>query len=195
MAYTTVADLKTYLGITGSGDDTLLGALAAAAQAALEREIGDVFEAAADSSRYFDAVADVDGRRLWFDGFCCAITSVTNGDGTTVSSDDYVTEPRNGDYFYAITLKASASVSWTYSSSPENAITVAGKWAVTESAPADIEQATKRLAAYMYRLKDAQVFDATAIPELGQVVIPKGTPADVWAVIRYWRNTLRTVPR
>jgi len=195
MAYTTAAELKTYLGIAGSGDDTLLAALVAAAQAALEREIGDVFEAAADSSRYFDAVADVDGRRLWFDRFCCSITSVTNGDGTTVSSDDYVTEPRNGSYFYAITLKSSASVSWTYSDSPENAITVVGKWAVTESAPADIVQATKRLAGYFYRLKDAQVFDATAIPELGQVVIPKGTPADVWAVIRYWRNTLRTVPR
>ena len=28
-----------------------------------------------------------------------------------------------------------------------------------------------------------------------QITIPKGTPADVWAIIRYWRNKLRRIPR
>ncbi|HFD38538.1 MAG TPA: phage gp6-like head-tail connector protein [Anaerolineae bacterium] len=195
MAYTTVADLKTYLGLSGSGDDALLATLIEAAQAMLEHEIGDVFEAAADTTRYFDAVADVEGRTLYFDRYCASITSITNGDGNAVAAGDYVTEPRNGSPIWAVTLKSGASASWTYDDSPENAIAVTGRWAVTTTAPADIVQATIRLAAYLYRQRDAQVFDVTAMPELGQITIPKGTPADVWAIIRYWRSRLRRIPR
>ena len=36
-----------------------------------------------------------------------------------------------------------------------------------------------RMAAYLYRLKDSQVYDITATPELGILTVPKGTPADV----------------
>jgi hypothetical protein len=36
-----------------------------------------------------------------------------------------------------------------------------------------------RMAAYLYRLKDSQVYDTTATPELGIITIPKGIPADV----------------
>jgi hypothetical protein len=195
MAYTTLADVKTYLGISESTDDTLLTALITAAQKILEMEIGQIFEAASNTNRYFDAVADVEDRTLYFDRVCAAINSVTNGDGNEVTSSEYVTEPRNDAPFYAVTLKGSSTVTWTYSTTPENAITVSGKWAWTASAPADIVQATKRLAGYLYSIKDAQTFDVTAVAELGGMLIPKGLPADVFAIVRYWRNETRRIVR
>jgi hypothetical protein len=195
MAYATIAEVKAYLGIDGSADDALLTALLPRAQKWLEDEIGAVFEASADSTRYFDAVADVDGRRLWLDTFLYSITSITNGDGVVVTAGQYVTEPRNAAPYHAITLRSNSGVSWTYDDDPENAIAIAGRWAYSASAPADIVHATVRLCGFLYRQKDSQVFDVTSSPEMGTITIPRGTPADVWAIIRLYRNRLRRIPR
>jgi hypothetical protein len=43
----------------------------------------------------------------------------------------------------------------------------------------DAVQMTLRLAAYLYHQRDASVFDTTAIPESGIIMLPKGIPADV----------------
>jgi len=193
MAYTTAANVKTYLKITGSGDDTLIGDLITRAQKAIESYCGRVFEAASDTTRYFDAVEDVAGRRLWLDKDLCAITSVTNGDGDTVSSADYVTQPRNDTPYYALTLVTSSTVSWTYTDDPEDAIAIVGKWAYSTTAPADIVHATIRLASYYYRQKDAQVFGVTSNPEQGQLQIPEGIPRDIRAML--WPYKLRTYAR
>lgn len=188
MAYTTAADVKTYLDITGTADDTLLGVLVAAAQKWIETYCGRVFEAATNTSRSFDAIRDVDGRKLWLDCDLCSINSVTNGDGATVAAANYVTEPRNQAPYYAITLKTSSTVSWTYITDPENAITVSGKWAYSTTAPDDIVQVCKRLAAYLYTLKDAQVYDVTAMPESGVITVPKGMPVDVRQMLAGYRR-------
>jgi hypothetical protein len=44
---------------------------------------------------------------------------------------------------------------------------------------ADAVQMTLRLAAYLYHQRDASVFDTTALPDSGVIMIPKGIPADV----------------
>lgn len=180
MAYTTAAAVKTYLGETGTDDDDLLGTLIGAAQGWVDLYTGRTFEASADSTRYLDCVAGVvDGRRLWLDGDLCAITSITNGDGATIAATDYVTAPRNETPYYALDLLASKGITWTYTDDPENAITIVGRWAYATSAPNTVVQATKRLAAYMYRQKDANVFDTTAMPESGVITVPQGMPKDV----------------
>ena len=180
MAYTTAAAVKTYLGETGSGDDTLLATLVTAAQGWIDIHTGRTFEASADSTRYFDCLSPtVDGSRLYLDTDLCAITSVTNGDSVVVASNEYVTEPRNGTPYFALTLLGSKGKAWTYSTDPQKAITIVGKWAYSTSAPATIVQACTRLAAYLYRQKDAQVFDVTAMPEAGVISVPQGMPKDV----------------
>lgn len=187
MPYTDNTTLKTYLGITGSGDDALLTALIARAQAAIEQHTHRVFEASADTTRYFDAWRDTDGFLLTFDEDICAITSVTNGDGTTVTSGQYVTEPRNRTPYYAIRLRSTnGMVDWVENATngPENAIAVEGKWAYSTTPPADIVHATVRLAAFYYRQKDAQVFDVAAIPGAGVIQLPQGVPADVQNILR-----------
>ena len=180
MTYISLADLKLYLGITTTNEDDLLNDCISAAQKTIETKCGRVFEAAANTTRNFDAVRDVEGYLLHLDADLCAINSITNGDGLVVSSSNYVTEPRNITPYYAIRLKANSSVAWTYSSSPEDAIAVSGKWAYSVTAPDDIAQACKRLAAWLYRQKDSsQDADRAIMSASGAVIMPSALPKDV----------------
>lgn len=172
------------------------------------------FAAISDTSRTFDAYRDTQaggdyrnngfyeygyGRRvqtftslragyarqtLYLDEDLYSITSITNGDGTTVTSSEYTTEPRNVAPYYAISLLPSASIAWEPNTNgdPENAITITGRWGYSETPPGAIVQACMRLAAFYYRQKDAQLQDVTAI-EAGVVLAPVGIPADVVRIL------------
>ena len=175
-SYTTTAAVKTYLGISGSGDDTLFGTLGLAAQKIIHAYTGRTFAAAADSTQYLDAVRDVDGLTLRLPADLCAITSVTNGDGVAVAAASYICEPRNATPWYALTLLASKGLVWEYTTDPENAITIVGRWAYSTTAGYDIVQAATRLTAWLYRQKDSQVFDVTAQPDMGIITVPQGLP-------------------
>jgi hypothetical protein len=189
MAYTTTALVKTYLGISGTGDDALLTTLCAAAQRLIEVRTERVFEAPTNTSRALDAVVDVDGDTLLLPYDLCAITSVTNGDSAVLLSTDYVTEPRVYTPWYALRLKASKGLSWTYTTDPEDAIVIVGRWAYSLTPPADIGQAAMRLAGWLYRAKDAQVYDITAQPDMGVITVPQGFPKDVDQILRPYRRT------
>ena len=102
-----------------------------------------------------------------------------NASPTTIASTDYVTIPRNTTPYYGIKILTSSNETWDYTDDPENGIEITGRWAYSSAAPADITQACARWAAYMYRQRDAQVFDVTAIPDAGVITIPQGIPADV----------------
>lgn len=188
MAYCTVANLKTYLGIPSgtTTDDALLTDLVASAQAMIDAATGRTFEASQDSTRYLDAVRDVDGRELIFDADICSITSVTNGDSVVVATNEYATMPRNETPYYGIRLLSSSGKAWTYTDDAEGAIAVVGKWAYSETAPADIEHACKRLAAYMYRQKDnAQDLDRAVVVG-NATLLPSQLPGDVMNAIRHY---------
>lgn len=55
-------------------------------------------------------------------------TTVTNGNGTVITSTDYVLEPANRQPKQAIRLLDSAADQWTYDDDPEEAISVLGFW-------------------------------------------------------------------
>src|SRR5690349_17558122 len=112
MAYTDYTALKLYANITNSQDDTLLTALIARAQGIIDGYTGRTFEASADTTRYFDAVRDVDGQTLWLDKELAAITTITNGDSQVVATTQYTAEPRNASPKYAIRLLPLAGVVW-----------------------------------------------------------------------------------
>lgn len=188
-AYTTLADLKTYLGISGATDDALLNACIARASAAVDTYTGRTFYAATAEARSFDAVLDVTGNTLFVDDDLCAITSVVNGDATTITAAQYVTLPRRDPPYYALQLLASTGLFWTYTTDHENAITVTGYWAFAAQPPADVVQATVRWAGQMYRQKDAQVYD-TLIPEMGIMTVPQGTPKDVVLLLNPYRRRI-----
>jgi hypothetical protein len=186
MSYATLAQVKTYLGISGATDDALINDMLSSATAMIDSYTHRTFAAQINATRHFDAYEDVEGARLILDYDLCSIASITNGDGTAVTSAQYVTSPRNSTPYNTITLKRSYGAYWTTDNNgdPENAIAISGKWGYSQTPPADIEQACIRMASYMYRQKDSQVFDVTATPELGQITIPQGTPPDVIRLLK-----------
>lgn len=192
MAYTTNTALKTYLGVTSATDDTLMTTLIARAQALIDEFTRRTFEASADTTRYFDAEADVsdDSRTLYLDEDLCALTSVTNGDSVAVTLSNLVKEPRNRTPWFALTFKSNSSEVWTWDDTPENAITVVGKWAYSTAAPDDIVHACIRLTAYLYRQKDTQGGNpdrATVTPE-GLISLPAGIPSDIRDILNNYRR-------
>ena len=191
MAYTTTSTLKSYLGITGGTDDVLLASLIDSAGAIIDRYTGRTFEASADSTRYFDALSDTDGHRLIFDEDICAITTVTNGDSVVVASDEYVTMPANETPYYGIELLMSANKSWDYTTDHQNAISVAGKWAYSQTVPDDIAHACVRLAAFLYRQKDNANDIDRAVVVGNATVLPSDLPRDVMQLITPYRKLTR----
>lgn len=195
MAYAALADVRAYLKFEAlqTGDDTLLSGFLTRAQRIIEAlpplGTGRVFEAAADTTRKVDCPTD-GSRLLLFPRYwdLCAITSVTNGDGTTVAATEYTTQPRSSTPYYALALKRGSNVAWEYDDSPEEAITIVGKWVYSTTAPADIVQATIRLAAWLYRQKDGSNQDDQAVTTPVGVIVPSSLPRDVRMIIEAYRN-------
>jgi hypothetical protein len=182
MSYAVRADLKTYLGVTLASDDTLLDDLLVGAQGYVEAYCRRTFEAAADSTRRFDAVANVNGFRLWLDHDLASITSITNGDSTVVAVAQYWVWPRNAVAdsipIAAIDLKPSAGIAWQYVTDSDSAIAIVGRW--HHPLHSSIRRAVIRLAAYLYRQKDnSGDLDRPLNLGGGVTVLPGKLPQDV----------------
>lgn len=194
MVYCTVADVAEYLDIDSPDDDPLITDKISAAQAAIDKITRRTFEDPGAATRYFTVGVDTDGAFLYFDKDIYSIVSVTNdadGDADAVTASDYITQPRNETPYYAIKLLTSKNVYWKYSDDPETGIEENGHWAYSATAPDDIVHVCVRWAAYLYRQRDAQVFDTIAIPSAGIIQIPQGLPKDVALMLdRYVKPAL-----
>lgn len=86
-------------------------------------------------ARVYDATGEhIDPiNELLLDADLLAVTSVTNGDGTTVTGDQYVLRPANAWPKRAIKLKASSNLTWTYDGDWEQAISIEGVWGYHQS--------------------------------------------------------------
>lgn len=117
---------------------------------------------------------------LWFgDADLLAITGITNGDETTISSTSYWLEPRNAGrsgqpYRY---LRLRSDESWVFNTDGEVSIT--GTWGYSTGPDGTIVNAVKETARFVLNLRDSQVFDVTASPEIGVITVPKGMPQHV----------------
>jgi len=189
MAYASLDDLTTYLGIDDSTtDDRLLTPLLARAQAAIDAFTRRTFEAIADATRWHTD-ANVQGRTLYLDGDCCAITSITNGDGAPVAATEYHTQPRNRTPYYAVELWPDSTAAWEDGGRDGGQIAVIGRWAYSLTAPADVQHATVRLAAWLYRQKDNATADQALI--VGDAtILPARIPSDVQQLLQPYRRTV-----
>jgi hypothetical protein len=187
MAYASLSDVREYLGGPPTTDNTLLTNLIPRAQGIINAYTQRVFEASGDTTRYFDAIEDVDHlRRTLYLGQndLCAITTVTNGDSTVLTTSDYTTLPKNYTPYYALKIKLNSSNVWTYSTTPEDAISISGRWAYSVTAPDDIKHACIRLVVWLYRQKDASSLgDVGSISQSGVVVEPAALPSDVQLIL------------
>jgi hypothetical protein len=184
--YATLPELTIYLGIDDStADDALLTACLVRAQAIVNSQTRRVFEAAADSTQVFGRES-VTGRTLFLGDDLCAVTTVTNGEGVAIGSSDYVLLPRNRTPYHAIQLREDSTAAWT---TFDGDISITGKWAYSLSAPADVVQATLRLAAWLYRQKDNVGGDSVAV--VGDMtILPARLPADIAQLLAPYRRVL-----
>lgn len=182
--YCTTAEVKAYIGTDKSTDDTLIATLIPRASKRIDTYTRRTFIKRTAETRKFDAVQDVDGRTLYVDDDLLSVSSITNGDGDSISASDYVLLPTNTNPKYAIRLKASSSESWTYSTDPEEAITVVGTWGYYNGTvpPDDIKHAAIRLTAWYYAQRKAP-FETQGLPELGVVTVPTDIPPDIEATL------------
>lgn len=108
----TVAELKTYLGISGSGDDTLLGEVLNGAVVFIEEYTGYSLSSntAAPTLLIKDVVRD-HGRLLvpglWF----VSVSNVTTEAGTTLTTSDYFLIPQKPPYL-GIRIKPDSAYRW-----------------------------------------------------------------------------------
>jgi len=193
MSYADDTGLKQRLGIKNDRDDAILEDFIAYAQGIIDSGTRRTFEADDDSTRKFDAIANVRGLSLHLDKDLAKITKITNGDDDEIESTEYVTEPRNaivdGKPIYEIRILVSSGKSWNYDGDPENAIEITGKWAYSESAPRDVKFATEALAAFLYRQKSShQDIDRPIKTASGAIILPASWPNTVQAVIDSYKQ-------
>lgn len=202
MAYTTYAAVKAELKLTNDNDQTLINGYVTLAQRMIEMPrpvgCGRVFEVFSDTDRYLDAPQDTTDRSLdgplyllllMPAGDLCSITSIVNGDGTTISASDYVTEPRYNTPYYGIRLKQGSGKVWTWDTSPEAAIKITGKWGYSTTPPVDIQRAATRICAWLYRARDnaGSGFDQDIKTEEGLTILGARMPRDIRDIIEtYW---------
>lgn len=172
MAYITTAQLKSYLGITVSTDDTELGYIPDRVTAAIDSYCHRHFEPesahgpAASHTHYFTPMLETQGGDLldWYtlnlNHDLAELTSITNGDGTSISVNDVVLLPLNVTPTNMIRIKSASGKFWTWNGSPEGAVQVAGKWSYSLDIPADVKAAALRWGAHLYRLRTG----ATSVP-------------------------------
>lgn len=176
MAYATTAQLKTYMGITSSSDDALLGDCIARAQAIVDDYTSRVFESPADTTRVYTPIVNrassgfgiagdlEDDYTMGLSYDIISVTTITNGDGSNVPLSAIVILPLNFTPGYAIRIKQSSGYYWTYTGTPEGSVSITGRWGYSLTAPKNIEQATIRLASQLYRQRDGS-------PDLSDVII------------------------
>lgn len=117
---------------------------------------------------------------LWLgDADLLSVSELLNGDGTAISSTSYWLEPRNagrsGQPYRYIRLRSDES--WVFNTDGEVAIT--GTWGYSTGPDGAIVNAVKETAKYVLNVRDSQVFDVTASPEVGVITVPKGMPQHV----------------
>lgn len=185
MSLVTVMELRQSLGLGSEpGDDTLLARFAAEATTIVEQATGKTWQARADTTRTFDARQDVDGRTLHLRADVASVTSVVNGNGQPIAASEYVLMPVDGPPYRHVTLKYSSAVVWTWSGSPEGAISVTGRWASAVTPPDDIVAATRSIAAWLYKRREQPLdFDRAVVSQTGETVLPPDLPPDARAIL------------
>lgn len=183
MAYLTAANFRSWRDIDSTDDDTTLTTLISAAQKAIDNYCNRTFEGESEE-RVYDAPH---GRTLHFDTDVASITSITNGDGTTVDSTEYVTKPKNavakGVPMWAIKLKSNSAAYWRSDDGDfEDAITVDAVFAYSATPPDDIVHAAFMLTAFYYDSLDSIGGEINIVPGVS-VSIPQGMPAAVKQIL------------
>lgn len=196
MAYITVAQFKTFLGITDSSDDGIIQICINSAQQTIDTYTARTFEAAADTTRTFTPLLEDWGGSLWYDGVTlgldadlCQLTTITNGDGNQIPGNSVVLLPMNFSAKSAIRIKSNTQYVWTYTGSPDGSVSIVGRWAWSVTAPADIVGAAYELTKYFYQNRESNPTSAQQIISAdGVVIAPDAIPKIIVSLLKPYKR-------
>jgi len=189
--YATLAQLKTYLGVTSTADDALLTDLLVRATAIIEQMTRKTFSAPAATSRTFgrevmlwDGVLKRDYLLLQSGVYIAQLISATDGDSATIPLTEIATHPPDAPY----TVLARRDRRWCGASQQA---TITARWGYSITPPADIVHATIRLAAWLYRQRGtANDPDRPTVADGGLVLLPSALPDDVRLILERYRDVV-----
>lgn len=198
--YASLTEFKALPEITSTDatDDAYIEDLIERASRAIDVYCGQWFYAATQT-RYFNTPK---GRELELDAPLLTITTLTNGDASTIASSEYKLWPLNGPHKTHIKLLPSSATIWELStaSDHEGAISVAGTWGYVDRSATDPESMAAilntndaclsiALSAYKKRYGVGTEGVAT-VTGAGVVITPRGIPADAKLLLDPYRRLL-----
>jgi hypothetical protein len=197
MAYADLADLKVYLKITSNSEDTMLELMLDAATEMIDTvchrrfappqgqgqgQHDETFKFTPLSERSEGNLLDDYTMNLGMD--LLSLTSITNGDGTPIPVSGVVLLPSNTTPANMIRIKSSSGYFWTYIESPEESVSVTGRWAFSEHPPKNIEVACLRLAGYLYKQRElGPDSDRAVLSADGVVLAAPKIPGDILTIL------------
>jgi len=126
--YARPVDVKGYLGVTDTDDDTLLLTCCQWARAQIDSICGRHFYPKIETITY-DFVASYE---LTLDRDLIDITTLTNGDDSTITSTYYKLYPSSGPPYAWIELDRAQGVIFSYSDTKQQCLSVLGVWGYDE---------------------------------------------------------------
>lgn len=197
--YCTLDELKRELAIESLHvlDDAVLEDIITDASRAVDNHCSRQFFAAAGSGAY--DVPDYGDPVLWMDEDWLTVTSITNGDGSTIAASLTDLWPKNAVSHVALRLKDSSGLYWTGTTGGDDlgVITLSGSIGYVNRAASDAKSAqiisnTKRaciiVAAAMYRKRNGQETNAATVTAAGVVLAPQGMPRDAAQLLEGYRR-------
>lgn len=191
MTYPATSDLKTYLSISSSSEDTFLGTLLDGAKNFCEQYTGRVFVSASSAKSFPVRRPYVTGRGLILSTFqeFTALTSITNGDGVAVNVTTELDKHPIDAPYYQIRLRIHAGKMFTDGGS-STPIAVTATWGYSASCPKAVFDAIVELAANMYRRRSTGAAGAAQfVGSQGIAVQPADVPATVMSVFDLFRRS------
>jgi hypothetical protein len=181
--YCTLAEAQHYLRADNVNpeDDAVLEDIVEQASRMIDQLTGRKFFATT-ATKLYDTPR---GRELWLYDDLLTITTLTNGDASVIAAASYTLWPSNTTPKATIRLTIAGGLYWqnnVYGDS-EAAISVAGTWGYSTTAPADIKGACRR------RFGENNTTDSIVSPA-GVVLTPNDVPGSVMAIIKNYRSVI-----
>lgn len=186
--YITLTEFKNYNKITSTNatDDSVIEDIIEGVSRTIDTFTGRTFYARTET-HYYDVP---EGRDLFIeDDDLLTITTLTNGDGTVITSTYYKLLPLNETPKNVIRLIATSGLYWTFGTNgePTGAITVAGTWGRFASVPDDIKLVCMHESMNEYHRRFGENLSTSAtVTASGVVLTPRGMASgSVEKLVRY----------
>lgn len=184
--YCTLAEFKAEKRVTSTDatDDGVIEGLIEDASRLIDAITGRHFYAMTTMTRVYDVPPD---GVVWLDEDLLVLTTLTNGDGTAISSANYVLRPDNRLPKFLIQLRDVSGLGFYPSSttgSYQQAISILGTWGYCDRASSDADsvtavrntrQACIEIAVHNYQQRFGQVTEGNVqVTAAGLVITPHG---------------------